>query len=127
MKPKTVIVNANATIKEGVLKGQTGLVVGYESDINEVWISLDDNTTTLVKVEMIEQENNISDIDKETKFSDSLSIEDLKHIAEEYGKLVNEHAHLLHFKETAEKLLTKEHLEEIEEEMENIPEVNYSF
>ena len=55
MKSKVVIVNANAVITEGVLKGQTGLVVGYDSDINEVWISLDADTTVLVKAEMIEQ------------------------------------------------------------------------
>lgn len=64
----------------------------------------------------------ISGADKEVKFSDSLSLEDLKYIADEYAKLVNEHADLLHFKEVAMKHLTDEQLEKIVDEMENIPE-----
>ena len=55
MAAKIVIVNANATIIYGALSGQSGLVVGYDSNINEVWISLDEDTTVLVKAEMIEQ------------------------------------------------------------------------
>ena len=59
------------------------------------------------------------------KFSDTLSLEDLKNVAEEYAKLVNEHAELFHFKEVAKKYLTAEQLEEIENELEDIPEVGY--
>lgn len=42
-----------------------------------------------------------------------------------YGDLVHEHADLRHFKEVALKHLTKEQLEEIEDEMENIPDSTY--
>lgn len=55
MTIKTIIVNHKAKIITGILEDKEGLVVGYESDINEVWISLDENTTVLVKAEMIEQ------------------------------------------------------------------------
>lgn len=59
------------------------------------------------------------------KFSENLSIEELKHIADMYEKMVHEHADLLHFKEVASKHLTEEQLESIEEEMNDIPETNY--
>lgn len=55
MTVKTVTVNQKAKIIHGTLTGTEGMVVGYESDINEVWIVLDEHTTVLVKGEMIEQ------------------------------------------------------------------------
>lgn len=55
MTIKTVSVNNNAKIISGILSGQEGKVVGYESDIDEVWISLDEKTTVLVSSEMIMQ------------------------------------------------------------------------
>lgn len=52
---KSIIVNRNAKIISGTLKDKEGLVVGFESHINEVWIQLDEDTTALVKSEMIVQ------------------------------------------------------------------------
>lgn len=59
------------------------------------------------------------------KFSETLSLEELKRIADEYGNLVCENADLEHFKEVATKYLTDEQLEDIEEEMNDIPETDY--
>jgi F0F1-type ATP synthase delta subunit len=59
------------------------------------------------------------------KFSDNLSEDELKNVADDYEKLIHEHAHLVHFKEVATKHLTTEQLESIEEEMNDIPETNY--
>lgn len=50
-----VTVGSNAKIIKGVLKGKSGVVVAYEYHIDEVWISLDKDTTVLVESEMIEQ------------------------------------------------------------------------
>lgn len=59
------------------------------------------------------------------KFSENLSIDELKNIADLYEKMVHEHADLVHFKEVASKHLTDEQMEIIEEEMNDTPETNY--
>lgn len=46
-------------------------------------------------------------------------------IASNYGSLVMEHADLFHFKQIAKKHLTAEQLEDIQEEMEDVPETSF--
>lgn len=49
-----------------------------------------------------------------------------KYLADEknYEKIIHEHAELLHFHDTACELLSSDQIEEIEEEMRNIPEMS---
>lgn len=59
------------------------------------------------------------------RFSETLSIDELKYVANLYEKMIDEHADLVQFKEIATRYLTDEQLENIEEETNDIPETNY--
>ncbi|MGX7596320.1 hypothetical protein ACWNS2_13895 [Planococcus plakortidis] len=59
------------------------------------------------------------------QYEDYLWLIEQAEIASNYGSLVMEHADLFHFKQIAEKHLTAEQLESIQEEMENIPETGF--
>lgn len=52
------------------------------------------------------------------------SVNDLKCVERDYGIILNEHAELTYFKQIAEKYLTAEQLEVIQEELEDIPEIS---
>lgn len=54
-KMKKVHVNRNAMITEGCLKYQVGKVVGYDGEIDEVEIKLDESTFVKIKSDYIEQ------------------------------------------------------------------------
>lgn len=61
---KSVWILAPADIKVGVLKGQKGKVVGFDSSLQEVEIELDDYTTVVMKPEHIDQSNYMSNESK---------------------------------------------------------------
>lgn len=52
------------------------------------------------------------------------TVNDLKFVERDYGIIISEHAELFHFKQIAEKFLTAEQLEEIQEDLEDIPETD---
>lgn len=54
--PKVVMVNADATIITGKLKGISGKVVGFDGKTNVVNIEVDEHTTVETKSDFIRQE-----------------------------------------------------------------------
>lgn len=55
MKP--LWVNREGTINQGALKGCTGKVVAFDSEIDKATIQLDEQTFVSVSSELIDQEN----------------------------------------------------------------------
>jgi transcription antitermination factor NusG len=52
---KTLFINKEAEITDGVLKGFKGKVVGYDSIENEVMVKLDEKTFVTVPSEYVKQ------------------------------------------------------------------------
>lgn len=52
---KTVTINELAEITVGKLKGFSGRVTGFDSEVDEVWIQVDENTTVITSSDNIEQ------------------------------------------------------------------------
>lgn len=53
---KVVLVNGEGTITKGLLKGQKGLVVSYDSELDELGIKLSDGYVYELTSEMVNQE-----------------------------------------------------------------------
>ncbi|WP_162836842.1 hypothetical protein [Aneurinibacillus migulanus] len=52
---KSVTINGMAGISEGKLKGTCGRVIGFDSEIDEVWIQVDESTKVITVSDNIKQ------------------------------------------------------------------------
>lgn len=80
-----------------------------------------------MKYKLANKENQISFGEQDIEELEKLisTVYDLKFVERDYGILINENADLDNFNQLAKKYLSTEQLEEIQEELENIPETYY--